>query len=134
MSFNASEFLQGEVSLQNVNALIKAELIELAKCLHVSVDAKAKKSVIKELVVSALVAAEYLAEDDLESLRESAQGDFEIAKMKLKLQERELELKYQADREHREFELKRLELETQKLQIEHGQHSGDLASRNFDVA
>ena len=87
--------------------------------------------VIKSVFVLVLIAAANVVKDYLESQHESVHGGFEIAKIKMKLQERELELKYKTERKPREFEIKKLELGTRKLQIKHGQNSGDLVSRHF---
>ena len=134
MSFNPDEFIKSEVSLQRINVLVKSDLLTLANFLKLSVDPKAKKSVIKDLVVSSFVKSELLSEEDYETLHKSDQSDLELAKLKLHFQERELELRYQSEREEREFELRKIELETRKLQIEHDPISVGTSSPNFDVA
>jgi len=73
MSFDVGGFIQSE-GLQNVIALIKAELTELGNCFKLYVDAR--QSVIKELAVCVLVAAEYLAENVLLPQHENAEGEF----------------------------------------------------------
>ena len=117
MSFNPDEFIKSEVSLQRINVLVKSDLLTLANFLKLSVDPTAKKSVIKDLVVSSFVKSEHLSEEDYETLHKSDQSDLELAKLKLRFQERELELIYQSEREHRESEREEREFELRKIEL-----------------
>ena len=101
MSFDANEFLQSELSLEKVNALIKSEVVDLAKLLKIKFDSKAKKAVIRELLVTELVNIEKLPESAIETLQITVQATLELEKYKLHIKERELELKYQGEREER---------------------------------
>ncbi len=95
--FNPEKFLKSEISLLSVSELLKPELITLAKFLKLTFDAQSRKCVIKDLILDELI--------EMDRLPESARdvhGNVELEKQKLHLKERELELKYQNEREERE--------------------------------
>ena len=77
-------------------------MVDLAKLLKIKFDSKAKKAVIRELLVTELVNLEKLPQSAIETLQNTVQATLEIEKYKLHIQERELELKYQGVREERE--------------------------------
>ena len=110
-TFDPETFLSTELSLVQVTSLIKADLVSLAKNLKIPFEAKAKKSVIRKLVVTELVSQNILDETDEESVVKIDANDHEVQMMKLKLQQMELEYKYQAIRDEREFHLRELEIE-----------------------
>ncbi len=71
MSFKASEFVSSELSLADVNSLLKDDLISLAKFLELEFVSKSRKAVIKELIVAELVDLDKLPASAEEELRSS---------------------------------------------------------------
>ena len=86
MSFNVTEFLETELSLPDVNDLVKAQLIDVANFLELEFDCRSKKVLIKELVVAELISRGKLPTSVMEGLQQSVKGspEFETQILQIK--------------------------------------------------
>jgi hypothetical protein len=121
MPFDAESFLGDDIALSDVTGLVKDDLKTLARYLKIQFDSECKKPVLKELVVTCLVDIAKLPSSAIDTLLAGGgAGMYELEKAKLRLAERELELKYQAEQEARHIRMRELDLEMRKLNMESG--------------
>ena len=140
--FIASNFLKSDLTWDTLDSLTKVNLLSVADCLGISITSQSRKSVVLKSVARELFRREMLSESEMELLEDDSKSQTEIEVMKLRIKEKELDLKYQAEREVREIKLRELDLEAKRLEL--GQVSvprdfsasgvgGHLGSPSFDV-
>ena len=118
MSFNVTEFLETELSLPDVNDLVKAQFIDVANFLELEFDSRSKKVLIKELVVAELVSRGKLPTSVMEGLQQSVKHSPEFETQMLQMRRRDLDLKYQNERGQREHRLRELEFKMRHMELE----------------
>ena len=133
MSFNVTEFLETELSLPDVNDLVKAQLIDVANFLELEFDSRSKKVLIKELVVAELVSRGKLPTSVMEGLQQSVKHSPEFETQMLQMKQHDLDLKYQNEREQREHRLRELEFEMRHRELEIKNRELDLEMKRLDV-
>lgn len=126
MAFDAKNFmhdLEGDPTVDRVNALKKSELLCVCKHLNLEVKTAMKKAEVKVVLLEYLVDENVLSDSVLENVQIVTSSDFEMKKLELEfdLKRRETELQAQ-------LSLRQLELESERLK------SAQVFSKEFDVS